>query len=160
METSSNVAEAIRRTRGEVLAYGNEICDARFSKCCGGAMEEFQYCWDDTPKPYLKGIGDTPGEAIPDLTVEANAEQWIRSEPDSFCNTHDKRILSQVLNDYDQETTDFYRWRVDYTQRDWPNSSSARRVLTSVRLLTCNPSDGARAAGFMNCASWAQNVRW
>ena len=117
METSSNVAEAIRRTHGEVLAYGNEICDARFSKCCGGAMEEFQYCWDDTPKPYLKGIGDTPGEAIPDLTVEANAEQWIRSEPDSFCNTHDKRILSQVLNDYDQETTDFYRWRVDYTQQ-------------------------------------------
>lgn len=79
-------------------------------------MEEFQYCWDDTPKPYLKGIGDTPSEKIPDLTIEENARQWIMSEPESFCNTKDKRILSQVLNDYDQETTDFYRWHVSYTQ--------------------------------------------
>lgn len=117
-ETSTNVAEAIRRTRGELLTYGDEICDARFSKCCGGAMEEFQYCWDDTPKPYLKGIGDTPEETIPDLTVEENARQWILSSPKSFCNTTDKRILSQVLNDYDQETTDFYRWRVSYTQEE------------------------------------------
>lgn len=117
-ETSPNVAEAIRRTRGELLTYGDEICDARFSKCCGGAMEEFQYCWDDTPKPYLKGIGDTPEETIPDLTVEENARQWILSSPKSFCNTTDKRILSQVLNDYDQETTDFYRWHVSYTQEE------------------------------------------
>lgn len=117
-ETSPNVAEAIRRTRGELLTYGDEICDARFSKCCGGAMEEFHYCWDDTPKPYLKGIGDTPEETIPDLTVEENARQWILSSPKSFCNTTDKRILSQVLNDYDQETTDFYRWRVSYTQEE------------------------------------------
>lgn len=117
-ETSPNVAEAIRRTRGELLTYGDEICDARFSKCCGGAMEEFQYCWDDTPKPYLKGVGDTPEETIPDLTVEENARQWILSSPKSFCNTTDKRILSQVLNDYDQETTDFYRWRVSYTQEE------------------------------------------
>ena len=117
-ETSPNVAEAIRRTRGELLTYGDEICDARFSKCCGGAMEEFQYCWDDTPKPYLKGIGDTLEETIPDLTVEENARQWILSSPKSFCNTTDKRILSQVLNDYDQETTDFYRWRVSYTQEE------------------------------------------
>lgn len=117
-ETSPNVAEAIRRTRGELLTYGDEICDARFSKCCGGAMEEFQYCWDDTPKPYLKGIGDTPEATIPDLTVEENARQWILSSPESFCNTTDKRILSQVLNDYDQETTDFYRWRVSYTQEE------------------------------------------
>ena len=117
METSANVSEAIRRTRGQILRYGEEICDARFSKCCGGAMEEFQYCWDDTPKPYLKGIGDTAAETIPDLTVEANADKWIRSSPDSFCNTRDKHILSQVLNDYDQETTDFYRWHVDYTQQ-------------------------------------------
>lgn len=116
METSPNVAEAIRRTRGEILTYGSEICDARFSKCCGGAMEEFQYCWADAPKPYLKAIGDTESGQIPDLTIEENARQWILSEPESFCNTKDKRILSQVLNDYDQETTDFYRWHVSYQQ--------------------------------------------
>ena len=115
-ETSPNVAEAIRRTRGELLTYGGEICDARFSKRCGGAMEEFQYCWDDTPKPYLKGIGDTPEETIPDLTVEENARKWILSSPKSFCNTSDKRVLSQVLNDYDQETTDVYMWRMSYSQ--------------------------------------------
>lgn len=115
-ETSRNAAEAVRRTRGQILTYGDEICDARFSKSCGGAMEEFQFCWEDTPKAYLKGIGDTVEGNIPDLTVESEAERWIRSTPDSFCNTHDAEILSQVLNDYDQETTDFYRWHVDYTQ--------------------------------------------
>ena len=118
METSRNVVEAIHRTRGQILTYNGEICDARFSKCCGGAMEEFQYCWDDTPKPYLKGIGDTPSEKIPDLTIEENAEKWILSTPESFCNTNDKEILRQVLNDYDLETTDFYRWHVDYTQAE------------------------------------------
>lgn len=117
-ETSPHVAVAIQHTRGQVLMSEGKICDARFSKCCGGAMEEFQYCWEDSPKPYLKAIGDTPEKAIPDLTVEANAEEWIRTSPDSFCNTTDKNILSQVLNDYDQETTDFYRWRVDYTQEE------------------------------------------
>lgn len=117
-ETSPHVAEAIGHTRGQVLMSEGKICDARFSKCCGGAMEEFQYCWEDSPKPYLKAIGDTPEGTIPDLTVEANAEEWIRTSPDSFCNTTDKHILSQVLNDYDQETTDFYRWRVDYTQTE------------------------------------------
>ena len=117
-ETSPHVAVAIQHTRGQVLMSEGKICDARFSKCCGGAMEEFQYCWENSPKPYLKAIGDTPEKTIPDLTVEANAEEWIRTSPDSFCNTTDKNILSQVLNDYDQETTDFYRWRVDYTQEE------------------------------------------
>ena len=117
-ETSPHVAVAIQHTRGQVLMSEGKICDARFSKCCGGAMEEFQYCWEDSPKPYLKAIGDTPEKTVPDLTVEANAEEWIRTSPDSFCNTTDKNILSQVLNDYDQETTDFYRWRVDYTQEE------------------------------------------
>ena len=117
-ETSPHVAVAIQHTRGQVLMSEGKICDARFSKCCGGAMEEFQYCWEDSPKPYLKAIGDTAEKTIPDLTIEANAEEWIRTSPDSFCNTTDKNILSQVLNDYDQETTDFYRWRVDYTQEE------------------------------------------
>ena len=84
--------QAISETRGQILAYGDEICDARFSKCCGGETEEFQYCWEDTPKPYLVSFHDP------------------------YCNTNDKNILSQVLNDYDQETIDFYRWTVEYTQ--------------------------------------------
>ena len=87
-----SVVEAIKATRGQILTYGDEICDARFSKCCGGQTEEFQYCWEDTPKPYLTSV-ECP-----------------------YCNTHDKHILSQVLNDYDQETPDFYHWTVEYTR--------------------------------------------
>ncbi|MBQ6916261.1 MAG: DUF4922 domain-containing protein [Prevotella sp.] len=91
---NTHVEEAISETRGQVLCYGNEICDARFSKCCGGETEEFQYCWENTPKPYLVSFHDP------------------------YCNTSDKQILSQVLNDFDQETPDFYRWEVYYTQRE------------------------------------------
>ena len=89
---NSHVEEAISQTRGQILTYDGEICDARFHKCCGGDTEEFQYCWEDTPKPYLVSVHDP------------------------WCNTSDKQILSQVLNDYDQETPDFYHWTVEYTQ--------------------------------------------
>ena len=91
---NTHVEEAISQTRGQVLMYGDEICDARFSKCCGGQTEEFQYCWEDTPKPYLVSFHDP------------------------YCNTNDKHILSQVLNDFDQETPDFYSWEVRYTQSE------------------------------------------
>ena len=116
-ETNAHVVEAVRQTRGQILVSNDEICDARFSKCCGGVSGEFQYCWEDTSKPYLTAVVDAPhAGALPDLTVEANAERWIRTSPEAFCNTTDKHILSQVLNDFDQETPDFYRWHVDYTQ--------------------------------------------
>ena len=92
--SNKQVAEAISETRGQVLTYENEICDARFSKCCGGQTEEFQYCWEDTPKPYLVSFADP------------------------YCNTSDKTILKQVLNDFDQETPDFYRWTVEYSQAE------------------------------------------
>ncbi len=118
-ETSPHVAEAIRQTKGQVLLDGDEICDARFSKCCGGITEEFQYCWEDTPKNYLTAVRDIAlgiESTLPNLTNEEEAEKWIRFNPPAFCNTQDKRILSQVLNDYDQETVDFYRWKVTLTQ--------------------------------------------
>jgi SpoIID/LytB domain protein len=115
-ETSHHVVEAIKATRGQILYSDGEICDARFSKSCGGVSEEYQYCWEDTPKSYLKAIRDDAEGSVPDLTIEANADKWIRSNPDAFCNTQDRKVLSQVLNDYDQETSDFYRWHVTYTQ--------------------------------------------
>ena len=113
-----HVEQAVRQTCGEILTYDGAICDARFSKCCGGVTEEFQYCWENNPQPYLAAVRDAAGpEAqLPDLTDEAEAERWIRSCPKSYCNTDDARVLSQVLNDFDQETSDFYRWRVEYTQ--------------------------------------------
>lgn len=125
-ETSPHVAEAIRQTKGQILMDGDDICDARFSKCCGGVTEEFQYCWEDTPKNYLssvrdiiqgvKSVGSATPAPLPSLQDEAAADAWIRSNPPAFCNTTDKKILSQVLNDYDQETADFYRWKVTLTQ--------------------------------------------
>lgn len=113
------VQRAVEATRGEVLMYNGAICDARFSKCCGGVMEEFQNCWADVRYPYLRKARDYKLDtSVPDLTDEAEAEKWIRSSPKAFCNTKDKQILSQVLNNYDQETTDFYRWKVEYSQSE------------------------------------------
>ena len=111
--------EAVFATRGEVLMYEGEICDARFSKCCGGAFEEFQNCWENVKHPYLIGQRDSKTETrLPDLTKEVEADKWIRTSPAAFCNTHNKQVLSQVLNNYDQETTDFYRSRVCYSQQE------------------------------------------
>lgn len=121
MATSPHVEEAVRLTRGEILTYDDTICDARFGKCCGGVTEEYQYCWDNAPKPYLSAVRDTITDdcsEVPDLTIEEAARKWIMSEPESLCNTSDQQVLSQVLNDYDLETRDFYRWHVEYTQKE------------------------------------------
>ena len=117
--TNQSVAEAVKATRGQVMMYKNSICDARFSKCCGGITEEFDTCWENKKYPYLTAVRDDKNDiAMPDLTIEEEADKWIRSTPDSFCNTHDKHIISQILNNYDQETTNFYRWKVRYTQEE------------------------------------------
>ena len=116
-QSTPKVADAIAATRGQVLMYEGELCDARFSKCCGGVFEEFENCWEPKHMHYLGARADKPEENdFPDLRDEAKATKFILSRPDAFCNTADKEILSQVLNNYDQETTDFYRWEVHYTQ--------------------------------------------
>lgn len=90
-QLNPHVEEAVEATRGLVLTYEGEICDTRFSKCCGGTTELFESCWEPLPRPYLV------------------------SKPCPYCNTSDHHVLSQVLNAYDQETCDFYRWQVRYT---------------------------------------------
>ena len=108
----------IKATRGEVLTYEGEICDTRFSKCCGGVTEEFEHCWEPVHHPYLSSVADRPDSApVPDLTQEAEAEKWIRSYPPSFCQTSDTHLLSIILNQYDQ-STQFYRWEVSYSQEE------------------------------------------
>lgn len=117
--SNPSVAKAVKETEGMVLMYGNEICDARFSKCCGGVSETFDTCWEDKDYPYLQPvIDDSENKDIPDLSIEENAEKWIRTTPAAFCNTHDEKVLKQILNNYDQETTDFYRWKVKYSQKE------------------------------------------
>ena len=112
------VNEAVDATFGQVLFHNDHIADARFSKCCGGVTELFENCWEPYPHPYLVAQRDGGEGEMPDLTIEENAREWILSKPDTFCNTNDKNILSQVLNGYDQETSQFFRWRIEYEQEE------------------------------------------
>lgn len=115
------VEQAIAETRGMLIMHDEKICDARFSKSCGGISETFENVWEPEAHPYLQSIVDNPKLAEgfdADLTNEEAADKWIRNAPEAFCNTDDRMVLSQVLNDYDQETTDFYRWKLVYQQAD------------------------------------------
>jgi SpoIID/LytB domain protein len=120
-QTSELVQQAVTQTHGMLLMHDGKICDARFSKSCGGISETFENVWEPVPHDYLQSVVDNP--VLPagfeaDLSNEAVADLWIRNSPDAFCNTGEEEILSQVLNDYDQETKDFYRWKRQYTQED------------------------------------------
>jgi|SRR5690554_52189 SpoIID/LytB domain protein len=118
-QTTELVNRVVNETYGKVISYQGSICDARFSKCCGGIMETFENVWEPIIHPYLQGKPDNYSEfPIPDLCREEEAEDWIRNSPDAFCNTQNKQVLKQVLNDYDQETTDFFRWKVTYNQEE------------------------------------------
>jgi stage II sporulation protein D len=117
--STPEVEAAIADTYGQVLMYEGDICDARYSKCCGGVTEIFENVWESVNHPYLTKVVDN--DVVPEgvdleLSNEKAAEKWIRGNSPAFCNTHDKSVLSQVLNDYDQETADFYRWRVKISQ--------------------------------------------
>ena len=109
--THEKAIKAIEETQGMVLKYQDEICDARFSKCCGGVTERFDTCWEDKDPPYLQTVCDGPGNDIGDFSQEETFSRFIQNESDAFCNTTDTKILDQVLNDYDRETPAFFRWR-------------------------------------------------
>jgi stage II sporulation protein D len=110
---SAAASEAVNATRGEFLLYDNAICDARFSKCCGGITEVYSTAWEDQDVPYLKSFYDGP-----DPTRSYGAEELIRSEPPAYCNTRDADLLARILPGFDQETRDFYRWRVEYSPEE------------------------------------------
>lgn len=116
---SENAMSAVKATRGIVLQYDDEVCDARFYKCCGGITESYENVWEDKHYNYLLPVFDyryAPDEYASSFEVEKDAQKWIRSNPPAFCNTNDKKVLAQILPDFDQETTDFYRWKVVYSQ--------------------------------------------
>jgi stage II sporulation protein D len=117
---SGKALKAVEDTFGEVLIFDGKICDARFSKCCGGISENFENVWEPVRHPYLTKIVDSEfgDTTCVDLRQEDEAELWIRNQPHAFCNTTDRQILSQVLPGFDQLTTDFYRWKVEYTQTE------------------------------------------
>ena len=120
-QTNSLVEKAVTETSGILLMYDDQVCDARFSKSCGGITETFEKVWEPVVHPYLTALRDDRQDGIDadeNLTLERQAEKWIRTSPHAFCNTMDHKVLSQVLNDYDQETLDFYRWKVTYSQEE------------------------------------------
>lgn len=116
---NDNAYTAVSETTGLFLTYNDKICDTRFSKSCGGITETFENVWENIPHDYLQSFYDYKYEADDydwDLTKENICEKWIESNPHAFCNTTDKKILSQVLVDFDRDTNDFYRWKVEYSQ--------------------------------------------
>ncbi|MGD8305717.1 MAG: SpoIID/LytB domain-containing protein [Ignavibacteria bacterium] len=119
--TTENVRQAVLETRGIVLLHNNNVCDTRYSKSCGGITEGFENVWEPVKYPYLESIIDykyVPENYNLDFSDETNARKWITGNPSSYCNTVDKNILSQILIDYDQETTNFFRWRITYSQTE------------------------------------------
>lgn len=107
--------KAVAETCGQVLMHEGSVCDARFSKCCGGATEQFSSCWDDADFEYLQPVFDRQGGGKAEFNGEDAASEWIKSSPEVFCNTSDPEILRQVLNDYDLETRRFFRWEVTHS---------------------------------------------
>lgn len=136
------VEKVIENTSGEVLTYNGAICDTRYYKCCGGITELFENVWEPVSHPYLCRVVDNPEipEGFkPDLTDELNAGKWILGNPDAFCNTNDSKVLSQVLNDYDQETTQFYRWSVRYSQAELSEIVKARTGIDFGNIIDLTP---------------------
>jgi stage II sporulation protein D len=128
-QTSELVQQAVAQTRGMLLMHNGKICDARFSKSCGGITENFENVWEPEVHSYLQSVVDNPENPLGfeiDLTNEKAAEKWIRNEPEAFCHIHDKVVLTQLLNDYDLETTDYYRWKLQYIQEDLANLISRK----------------------------------
>ena len=116
--TTTFAREAVEATRGEVLVCNGTICDARFSKSCGGVTETFDTCWSENRFDYLVKVPDNVSETSNlDLTTESAAKKWIMYSPSSFCNVSDEDVLRQVLNNFDQPTKDFFRWKVVYTKQ-------------------------------------------
>ncbi len=138
--TSVYVDLAVKSTRGMILTSEGEICDTRFHKCCGGVTEKFSACWQDKDESYLVPVVDNANEGpLPDLTDEKQAEAWILNGNESFCNTTDEKILKQVLNDYDQETEEFYRWKVEYTQEELAKLIAEKREEDFGTILALEP---------------------
>ena len=139
-QTTTLANRVIDETRGCVITYNHIICDARYSKCCGGIMEAFENVWESITHPYLQAKADYIDDApLPDLTVEENADKWISSAPPAYCNTQDAIVLRQVLNDYDRETADFYRWKVVYTQDELSNLIRERSAIDYGEIIALQP---------------------
>ena len=145
------VSQAVEATQGEILTYEGEVCDARFSKCCGGVSELFEIPWEPVNHAYLTKVIDTPVQtSTPDLRQEEEARKWILSSPDVFCNTKDKATLSNVLNDYDQETRNFFRWEVSYETTELSELVKSKLGIDFGRIVEIQPIERGVSGRLVN----------
>ena len=114
---SKQAEKAAQETRGRVISYRNEICDARYSKACGGITEHFDTAWDDRRVPYLESISDAPVPHHP-IGTEEEASAWFLTNPDAYCNTRAEGLLGEILPDFDRETKSFFRWKIEYSHSE------------------------------------------
>lgn len=135
---SAAANDAVETTRGLFLVSGGEICDARFYKACGGMTEQFENAWEDTPIPYLRSVSDAPVRH-PSVQTEDEARRWILASPEAYCNTTDGAILRQILPSFDQETTDFFRWKVEYAREELEQLISQKSGLNFGTLMDLVP---------------------
>jgi stage II sporulation protein D len=137
--------DAVRDTRGKVLVYGDDVCDARYSKSCGGMTEIYSAVWEDEDVPYLKPVYDGPGSEAPGhrlpLSVEVNAEDWISSSPLAYCGMVTPDLIARILPGFDQETRDFYRWEIEYSQDELNEILRARLGIDFGRVRALVPLD-------------------
>ncbi|HAB51935.1 MAG: amidase [Ignavibacteria bacterium RIFOXYB2_FULL_35_12] len=141
--------DAVTQTHGIVLVSGEKICDARYSKSCGGISESFENVWEPIKYDYLISINDykfPPENFNTDFLNERNSLKWIKGNPASYCNTTDKKILSQVLLDFDQETTDFFRWRVIYTQAELSEIIKAKSGIDFGNIIDLVPTERGKSS--------------
>ncbi|MEK6320531.1 MAG: SpoIID/LytB domain-containing protein [Acidobacteriota bacterium] len=140
---SEEAFDAVRDTRGKALMYGDDICDARYSKSCGGMTELYRAAWEDKVVPYLTSVYDVPGSEpsgyrMP-LSVEANAEAWITSSPPAYCGSVTGELLARIVPAFDQETPDFFRWKVDYSQEELSELVHSRLKVDLGRIRALKP---------------------
>lgn len=138
-DVTEKARRAVEETRGEVLTSEGGLVDARFHKCCGGILEKFETCWEDVTYDYLLPVRDHRSGGLADVSDEKAATDFILSRPASFCHTQEEQILSQVLNTYDQSTTDFYRWSVTYEAEELGKIIHKRTGKNLGRVLALTP---------------------
>src|SRR4029079_1041357 len=133
---SPAASEAVKATAGEMLLYNGNVCDARFSKCCGGLTEQYETAWEDVHVPYLVSFYD----GASGLSAQ-RAEEWSRFSPPAYCNTQDKNLISRILPGFDQETRDFYRWQVEYTPEELGELLKSRLAIDLGKITELEPLD-------------------
>ncbi len=135
---SKNALDAVHETRGVFLTKDGEVCDARYHKACGGMTDNFASAWQDLRVPYLTSVSDSTISHKP-IETEADAERWIMGNPEAYCNIQDRNFVRQILPSFDQETADFFRWKVMYLRTELEDIINEKSGIDFGNLLMMTP---------------------